>query len=349
MSSSKLRAGLGLTIVATILTACGGSDSETDVVPRGVNGTYLTLTYESQVLGENSEQVLYYGTQNVGTSEAFAVRIANRGADVYPLKNISVVGPNAEEFATEVLDEITLQPSEVVNMDIAFQPITEGPKDAIFQLDYDTIQMVDESVNINEQSFYQANDLEAAGQFRAARQTYSEYLDNDPVTVNKRRAAIRLPIIDEAESYDGEEELGLYLQAMTQRDEQQFDLAIRTLDTFTALYPESYLTDDAIYLKGYIQLMDLHDPTNALRSMQVLRESFPDTTYYDTSLYSEAIAQIEIGNELVARQILLELKDRHTGIDTLGIQLPKDNLMSHLWFDRAKQILENELKYSTTN
>ena len=347
MSSWKLRTGPTLSIVAVMLTACGGGGNDSEVISKGVNGTYLTLSYESQVLGEDSEQVLYYGSQNVGTREVFAVRIANQGADVYPLKNIMVVGTNAEEFATEVLSEITLQPSEVVNLDIAFQPITEGPKEAIFQLDYDTIQMVDESVNINEQSYYQANDLESAGEFRAARQTYSQYLNNDPVTVNKRRAAIRLPIIDEAQSYDGQEDLGLYLRAMTQRDEQQFDLAIRTLDTFTSLYPESYLADDVLYLKGYIQLMDSEDPTGTLRSMQVLRESFPDTTYYDTSLYSEAMAQIDIGNELVAREILLELKDRHTGIDTLGIQLPKDNLLSRLWFDRATQVLDNELASST--
>lgn len=347
MNSWKQQTGLGLSITAILLSACSGGGGDSDADSRGINGTYLSVTHQSQVLGENAEQVLYYGTRNVGSSESLAVRIANQGADVYPLTNITVEGENADEFVTMSLDEITLQPADVVNVSIAFQPITEGPKEAIFQLDYDTIQMVDESVNINEQSFYQANELESAGQFRAARQTYSEYLDNDPVTVNKRRAAIRLPIIDEAESYDGQEDLGLYLSVMTQRDEQQFNLAIQNLETFDVFYSDSYLADDAMYLKGYIQLMDSEDPASALRTMQELRERFPDTTYYDTSLFSEAMAQFDLGNELVARQILLELKDRHTGISTLGIELPKDNLLSRLWFDRATQALDNEHITST--
>ncbi len=350
MSSWNLRMCLSVSAATIALAACngGGSGSDSAVASRGVNGTYLYVTHQAEPLGEGLEQVLYYGTRNVGTTESYAVRIANRGADIYPLKNISVVAPepetrlddNSDEFAVQVLDDIILQPAEVVTVDVSFTPITQGEKHARFVVDYETIKMVDESVNINEQSYYKANDLETDGKYLAARTTYHNYLANDPVTINKRRAAIRLPIIDEAQTYGGDADLGLYLKAMTQRDERDFARAVRTLDGFEQLYPDSYLADDAKYLKGYIQLIDLEEPANALLAMQELRESHPDTTYYDTSLYSDAIAQIELGNATRARQLLQELRERHTGIDTLGIRLPKDNLISRMWFDRATTMLD---------
>jgi hypothetical protein len=75
--------------------------------------------------------------------------------------------------------------------------------------------------------------------------------------------------------------------------------------------------------------------------MQQLRKEYPDSTYYDTALYSEAMAEQAIGNDAVAREILLDLKYRHTGIEALGIALPKDNLVSRLWFERATDALES--------
>lgn len=350
MSFWNQRTCISVSVAAILVSACGGGDSggNTTVDQRGVNGTYLFVTHQQQQLGEGSDQVLYYGTRNVGTTQNFAVRIVNRGADIYPLKNISVVAPepgtrindNSDEFATQVLDEIILQPAEAVTVDVSFSPITQGEKNARFVVDYETIKMVEESVNINEQSYYKANELEADGQFLAARTTYSNYLANDPVTTNKRRAAIRLPIIDEAQVYQGEADLGLYLEAMTQRDQKDYARAIRTLDGFARLHPDSYLADDAQYLKGYIQLIDLNQPEDALQTMSDLRKSHPDTSYYDTSLYSDAIAQIELGNTTRARKLLQDLKERHTGIDTLGIQLPKDNLVSRMWFKRSDQLLD---------
>ncbi len=352
MSSWKLRTCLSVSIAAALISACdsgGGGQDGPPVEERGVNGTFLFVTHQQQSLGEDEEQVLYYGTRNVGTTESFEVRIANRGADIHPLKNISVVAPepatqfsdNSEEFAVQVLDNIVLQPSEVVTVDVSFTPITQGEKHARFVVDYETIKLVEESVNVNEQSFYRGNELAADGEFLAARSSYKSYLANDPVTINKRRAAIRLPIIDEAQSYGGDADLGLYLQAMTQRDEKDFAGAVRTLDVFAQSYPDSYLADDAQYLKGYIQLIDLDEPANALLSMQALRQAHPDTNYYDTSLYSDAIAQIAVGNAESARHLLQDLMLRHTGIDALGVKLPKDNLMSRMWFDRAAQMLSS--------
>ncbi|MFK8082327.1 MAG: hypothetical protein AB8B97_18735 [Granulosicoccus sp.] len=340
MSSWNLRTCLSVAVSAIVLSACSGGDSTPEGTSKGINGTYLYVTHREQPMGEDTGEGLYYADQRVGTDSSLAVRIANRGADIYPLKNLAIVGANADQFSVDVLDEIILNPAEAVTLDVVFRPTTEGNNAAEFIIDYDTIQMVEESVNINEQSYYRASELEASGEFVSARSTYNNYLQNDPVTPNKRRAAIRLPIIDESQTYDGAEDLALYLEAMRHRDEKDYSAAMRTLDIFTAMYPDSYLADDAYYLKGYIHLIDLDSPTNALRAMQTLRERFPDTSYYETSMYSDAIAQLEIGNLLVAKEILTELKKRHTGIDTLGIQLPKDNLISRMWFERANQMLE---------
>ena len=347
MRSRNLTNYLTISLAALVCAACsgGGSDDSSTTTTttadvRGVNGTYLFVTHNGQEFGNDSAEYLYYATRDVGSSDSMTLRIANQGADIYPLTKISLVGNNADEFSTLVFDEITLQPAEFINVDVAFEPITEGEKSASLNIAYDTIVMVDESVNINEQAYYKANELESEGQFRSASIAYQDYLANDPVTSNKTRAAIRLPIINEASTYAEDDELDLYLQAMRERDDKEYAQSLITLNTFATLYPDSYLADDALYLQGYIQLNDLQDPDAALLAMQSLRDTYPDTTYYDTSLYADALAQIDAGNRQDAEQILVALKDRHTGIDIFGIQTPKDNLMSRLWFKRSTQALE---------
>lgn len=343
---------LEILILAALLVGCNNGDSTGPTTPTtGANGTYLFLTNEASVLGEKKGE-MYYASVNVGTSVKEKVRIANRGADVYTLTDIGVVGESAEEFdvgvvtdegdefTTQIFSEVTLQPAEAVTLDIIFAPITEGPKTANFTLNYATREVASEEDNLNEQNYYQAVELANSGALPAARKKYTAYLENDPVTTNKQRAAIRLPIVDEARNYGTEKELSLYLKAMTERDYQQYQQALSLLDVFLSRYPDSYLADDALYLKGYIYLMDLNDPANALRAMQTLRKQYRDSTYKDTVLYSEALAQKALGNLMLAEEVLLELKHRHTGISTLGIQLPKDNLVSRLWFERATSLAE---------
>lgn len=356
MNTHTCRQGLGLVLSTMLLTACGGGgNNDATGTERSANGSYLYVTHQDQALVGDSDQKIYFGPQDVSSTTSIAVRIANRGADVYPLTNISIEAPlpptlvelgepqlddNSEEFSVQVLDDIILQPAEAVTVEVSFSPITKGNKHARFVVDYETIQKVNESVNINEQDYYLANDMANAGKYQAASETYASYLENSPVTTNKRRAAIRLPIINEAQSHAADEDLGLYLESMSDRDDKNYAQAIKKLDVFAAVYSDSHLADDALYLKGYIQLMDLNDAKNALRTMQSLRDLYPDTNYYDTSLYIDAIAQTDLGHALLAKNILMALKQRHTSINALGIELPKDNIMSRMWFDRATQMLD---------
>lgn len=332
-----LRPLVAATLTALLLQACssGGGSSKT-TVETGENGTYLFI----------SAPDFYFGTNDVGTSATQEIQIVNRGADIYTLNSLDIEPSSdgdeedVEQYTTDIIEEVVLNPAEAITVGITFQPITEGRKFANFVVDYDTIQQVEESVNVNEQKFYKAKDLEYSGDYQAARQSYSDYIDGDPVTINKRKAAIKLPVISESEIYGDGEDFSMYLTALDQRDAGDLDGASLQLETVYALYPDGYLADDALYLQGYIQLMDEKDYSAALSTMQKLRNEYPDSTYYDTALYSEAMAQQELGQTAIAREILLDLRYRHTGVDTLGITMPKDNLVSRLWFDRANEALD---------
>lgn len=328
----KLQPVVAACLATLLLQACDSGGGGSAGTPQtGVNGTYLHVSLPE----------FYFGTKDVGTIATQSIEIANRGADVYPLKSLTIDGDNAEEFAADIIDDVVLNPAEAITVGISFKPITDGRKFANFVVDYDTIQMVDESVNVNEQSYYRAKDLEDAGNYQGARKIYSDYIEGDPVTINKRRAAIKLPVLKESEVYGDGEDFNLYLSALDSREAGELEEASTTIDVMQTLYADSYLADDALYLKGYIQLMDEKNYKEALRTMQALRKTYPDSTYYDTALYSEAIAQQEIGNDAVAREILLDLRYRHTGVDVLGVTMAKDNLVSRLWFDRANAALES--------
>ena len=70
---------LTATVTALILQACGGSGGGTATKEPGVNGTYLYV----------STPDFYFGTNDVGTSATQKIQIANRGADIYPLKSMT--------------------------------------------------------------------------------------------------------------------------------------------------------------------------------------------------------------------------------------------------------------------
>lgn len=336
----QLRPLVGAMLAAVVLQACssgGSSSTGGKITPElGENGTYLFI----------SAPDFYFGTNDVGTSATQKIQIANRGADIYTLNSLGIESSSqgtiedVEQYTTDIIDDIVLNPAEAITVGITFQPITEGRKFADFVVDYETIQQVDESVNVNEQRFYKARDLEDSGDYQAAKQTYNDYIDGDPVTVNKRKAAIKLPVISESEIYGDGEDFDMYLAAMDLRESGDLESASLQLEIVHTLYADSYLADDALYLQGYIQLMDEKDYSAALKTMQTLRKEYPDSTYYDTALYSEAMAEQELGNTSIAREILLDLRYRHTGVDTLGITLAKDNLVSRLWFDRANDALD---------
>jgi len=325
------RQALVLSVFASlVLSACGGGDSEPAAAP-GPNGSFLFIDSSNY----------YFGTADIGTTRTQTIELVNRGGDIYPIKSFAVSGDNRDEFVSDFYGPITLNPAEAVRLNVTFQPVSDGRKFADIEIDFDTIVQVTTKQNQNEQKYYEAEELERRQKYPAASNKYGEYIQTGPVVdVNKQRAAVKLPVIKESDIYGDGNDFKGYLAAMNARDAGDLDSALSHIDQVMVSSSESYIADDALYLKGYIELMDKKDYAAARQTMQQLRRTYPDTTYYDTALYSEALALQSLGNENLATEILLDLRYKHTGIDTLGITLPKDNIVSRMWFDRANDALE---------
>ena len=318
-------------LTALVVSACGGGGATIEATGPGPNGSYLFVESPSY----------YFGTTDIGTTRTQAVEVVNRGGDIYPIKTIAVSGDNRDEFVSDFYGPITLNPSEAVRLNITFQPVSGGRKFADIDIDFDTIIQVTDKDNQKEKNFYAAKSLENKQDYRGASEKYSEYIKTGPaVDVNKRRAAIKLPVIKESEIYGEGNDFKGYLRAMNARDAGNFTEAHAQIDQLMITDSNGYLADDALYLKGYIQLMDEQDYASARKTMQQLRRSYPDTTYYDTALYSEALALQSLGNESLAIEILLDLRYKHTGVEAFGFAMPKDNVLSRVWFDRASDALE---------
>jgi len=281
----------------------------------------------------------YFGTRNVGTASTQQISLANRSGDIYPIKKLQLLGPDAEEFETNFIGDITLQPAEKILVDVTFQPLTDGQKVAALNIEYDIIQQVSTEANINEQHYYQAADYEKQGHLDKSAESYKSYLQGGAATSNKRKAVVKFPVLSESERHGSGPDFQLYLEAVNHREDNDHIAAITHLNELLVKQPNSTYADDALYLRGYIELMDTGNYRGARNTMAELRERHPDSKYYDTALFSEALANDEMGERDRAGELYLELKARHTseGAKMLGLDLPKDNYLSRLWFDRAKQ------------
>ncbi len=315
--------------LGSLLQACGGGTESTSAPTPGVGGSYLHVSVPD----------FYFGTRDVGSRASQVIKISNRGGDIYPINTIKVTGDHADEFTTDFYDEIVLNPAEAMNLTISFEPVTDGRKNAALDIDFDTITQVTEAQNQHEQTFYEAKDLEQQGNYAQSRAAYQDYIQGEPATKNKYQAAIKAPVLKEASLYGEGDDFDLYLDAINAREAGELDKALADLDALEILHANSYLADDAAYLRAYIQLIDQQDYNAAETSMKNLRSDFPDSSYYDTALYSEGLAHKEMGNRQLARNIFADLKYRHTGVDVLGVALAKDNLISRMWFDRAEREL----------
>jgi len=281
----------------------------------------------------------YFGTRGVGTTSTQTIELSNRSGDIYPIHGLQLLGENAEEFQTSFIGELTLNPTEQISIDVTFAPLTDGQKVAALNIDYDIIQQVTRAANLNEQNFYKAEALEAHGDFEKSADTYKDYLAGKPATINKREASIKFPVLSESESHGDGADFKQYLSAVNKREKNDHLGAIISLNKLLVEEPDSIYADDALYMRGYIQLLDTGDHAGARDTMAQLRSQYPDSKYYDTALFSEGMANEELGEPGKASGLYMALKDRHTSeaAKYLSLDLPKDNYLSRLWFDRAKQ------------
>ncbi len=200
-----------------------------------------------------------------------------------------------------------------------------------------------QAVLANDQIYHQAKVLEGLADYDGARSLYSDFLSTQGDEDFQRRVRVKLPVLQEAIKIGIDGALPLYLDALDARDQSRNSEAILALTEIGERFPSSHLADDALYLTGYILLMDKFDFRAARTQMIRLREQYPDSSYVDSSLYIEAIALEQSGETDAARRAFKALRDRHAlvSLDSVNFVLPKTSLQSRLWFDRAASRLEH--------
>lgn len=155
-----------------------------------------------------------------------------------------------------------------------------------------------------------------------------------------RIAAVQTRVAVLQESADAGESLAVFLTALTLRDEGNIDAALIALNTISSAYPPGTLTDDALYITAYLQVMDRYDFAAGRESLQQLEIRFPESAYSDSAQYLDAIALEQLGDTEAARRRLMELRDRHTALNLpLNFRWPRGNVLSRYWFDRADRRL----------
>ncbi len=282
----------------------------------------------------------YFGTRDVGSSATQSIKLTNQSADNYPIDGIEVSGTSSSEFKSSYTGGLkTLEPGEVLKVDLTFSPTSSGRKYSTLDIEHGIIVKASNKQNQAEQHYYKAKSLEDHQEYDESLITYQDYIASDPITDNKRRANIKVPILTESASHGTNDDLRLYTTALDDRETSDIDTAMKKLDQLSSKQPDSYLADDALYMRGYIQLMDRLNYRAAYNIMNDLRSKYPDSSYYDTALYVEAIALKELGQNQDAKNKFLELRQRHTGmtLELFNMEWPKDNYVSRLWFDRSSQ------------
>lgn len=142
------------------------------------------------------------------------------------------------------------------------------------------------------------------------------------------------------ESADAGASLAVFLSALTLRDNGDMDSALVQLGAIASADPAGALTDDALYIMAYLQVMDRYDFARARESLRTLEERFPESAYTDSAQYLEAIALEQLGNTTAAKTLLMDLRDRHTALNLpLEFRWPKGTVLSRYWFDRADRRL----------
>jgi len=277
-----------------------------------------------------------FGSREVGGETVQEFTLANVGVDTYPIRSIRLSGGDQQDFQVGV-HALTLQPGDTYSFDVRFQPLSAGQKKAALDIDYDTVE--GSGSRETEQLFYEARRLEQDGDLMLAADTYRRYINAGPLTPNKTRAMIKLPVLEEGDIYGTDQGYDLYTGALSLRDGGETEQAVLALRTVVSEYPDSYLADDALYMLGYMQMQDLDQYELALANMERLAEKYPDTSYLDTSQYSKAVILAELGRHQQARDTLDALLEKHSSLEVLDIRWPKDNYVSRMWVKKAETLL----------
>lgn len=195
----------------------------------------------------------------------------------------------------------------------------------------------------NEPVIASARLSEANGDYAGAVDYYKQFLQSNPDSNLSSQVMTRISVLQEAVREGGTEEaLALFLEALDKRAVRDIEGAGERLTALLAEHPGSYLRDDAIYLQGYIAMMDAYQYEKAHALFRRLKNEYPDSSYIDTALYSEAISLEQLGNTEGATRVFKELRERHTefSLSIVGVRWPKSTYLSRYWYDRANNRLK---------
>jgi len=163
-------------------------------------------------------------------------------------------------------------------------------------------------------------------------------------------AQTRIAVLQE--SADAGDSLPVFLNALTLRDNGRIQEALAELDVIAKAFPAGALTDDALYISAYLQVMDRYDFSAARVALRTLEQRFPESAYSDSAQYLDAIAMEQLGDTQGARQALIELRERHTALSLpLDFRWPAGSVLSRYWFDRADRrlaIVEERISSAST-
>jgi Flp pilus assembly protein TadD len=153
-------------------------------------------------------------------------------------------------------------------------------------------------------------------------------------------ASVQTRIAVLQESADAGPSLPVFLKALSLRDAGDMDAALSALGTIASADPAGTLTDDALYISAYLQVMDRYDFQAARDVLKILELRFPDSAYSDSAHYLDAIALEQLGKTEQARERLVQLRARHTALDLpMNFRWPRGSVLSRYWFDRADRRL----------
>jgi outer membrane protein assembly factor BamD (BamD/ComL family) len=191
-----------------------------------------------------------------------------------------------------------------------------------------------EAEDVYSQALQQIETEQYADALASLRKVQSRYPSYTKIAGVQTRMAVL------QESADAGASLGIFLGALTLRDNGDMDSALVSLGTIASADPAGTLTDDALYIMAYLQVMDRYDFAKARESLRTLEERFPESAYTDSAQYLEAIALEQLGNTAAARTLLMDLRDRHTALNLpMDFRWPKGTVLSRYWFDRADRRL----------
>ncbi|MDB4224766.1 tetratricopeptide repeat protein, partial [Granulosicoccus sp.] len=156
-----------------------------------------------------------------------------------------------------------------------------------------------------------AGELEAQGLYSQALEQidakkYSEALESLRQVQSQfpsftKIAGVQTRVAVLRESADAGESLAVFLSALTLRDNGEMDAALESLGAIASADPAGTLTDDALYIMAYLQVMDRYAFAKAREALRTLDERFPESAYTDSAQYLEAIALEQLGNTSAAR------------------------------------------------